>query len=94
MNIIHEFFRLLKSSEETLWLRRVRVESEKQEDNPDINLRNRIISLAGAAVENFPQSALLWDQYITITQVRLGVCTKSTQTSLKLKHFNIISKNK
>lgn len=61
--------RLLRAEEGYLWWRRVEVEVEKQESNPDINLTNRILSLSVAALERLPRSHLLLDQLLRVTQV-------------------------
>ncbi|XP_063679690.1 uncharacterized protein LOC134815123 [Bolinopsis microptera] len=60
--------RLLKSNQETMWYCRVTHECDKQETHPDINLTNRIISLAVTSVDTFPRSLLLWELYTHISQ--------------------------
>ena len=52
-----------------MWYCRVTHECDKQESHPDINLTNRIISLAVSSVDTFPRSSLLWGLYIQISQV-------------------------
>ena len=52
-----------------MWRRRLEVEREKQRQNPNVNLTNRILSICVAALERWPRSRELWDIYIAVTQV-------------------------